>query len=254
MKDLRYSSLEELTKLKKENAYVFAQEARRIPFSGMEFRIIRGRLIEGRTPNLKLEMEMQSDMIEITKRSQAKAKKDIDDEILSIAKCQYEYDSCLKAFKEAEAKLFKAKEQLDTAKNVLTGLKNDQDFFTKALDRQKQKGKNMENYILMHKSAILNQAIENQYGTYVVTEYDARSLREIAFVDEVFQSNQSLGFIQNIPHSLENSNYSKEEKQGMIDYAEMLIYYFLEHDGCKVVPVFSSMEIAELLKANGYEL
>lgn len=252
--DMRYCSLEELALSKIEAQVSFSRAAKSIPTNGGAYRLIRERLVTGNSPDMDFEYRIQQEVLESVRNSQDATSERIDSLKAEIESYQDECEKLYKAYIEAREEFQQATVTLNQTKKKLENSQKEFVLVGKAIKKEEQIAENIRGFVLVHKSACLNQLIDNQYGTYVATECDETMLKSIGCADKVFRRQESLGFITVVPNEIMQASISDNERESMKLFAEMVIFYMLEYGEEKVKPVYSCKEIAMLLSANGYSI
>jgi hypothetical protein len=162
----------------------------------------------------------------------------------------------------AENEVAKAREQLEKAKKALYAAEKFHAQLERKLEMAKEDCQYRKNVLeqmlviaLVHSTASLKQIREYRLADIIITNSEEQLLEYID-PDEVFDAENAEHFVERLPRGFEEK-YDKATRQAMIDYCELVINFKMAEDtantGLKIVCLFSSQDIAEILRLNGLE-
>lgn len=246
----RQLSVTGLYELRKSNLTRYEKIVKEL-FQGKDSIVTRERLLKGKIPNHEMVFQVHKEIMEELDDESKKIERDIEAEYEFLNKKEQEYQACLEEFETAKKNLEKASETLKSAKETLKSFEGKAELYQKRLSEGEARKKKMQIRILIHPSATMQQIVSSQYGIFVATNEDCEVLTKLGFVDRIFAGLEE-NYIVRIPYEVKQKVSDEKELLSMVSYANMVMYYHLKEEE-DFVPIFSSEEIAQLLRANGYE-
>lgn len=182
------------------------------------------------------------------------------------------FDENEKMIADVNAEIEVAKEELRKAREILQKKEEIQRKLIRKrefIEAQLQQGRktikilkearsDMNNVILVHTSASVNQLRQYQAEDIIVSKTDSafffgleKRTDGIFSIDGVFNSDENENFVSELPSNF-FYKYSPTTAKSIIDYCEMAISIKLREDNKhKVILLFNNTDIAEILKLNG---
>lgn len=253
----RSVSLERLKKLKRQTSRIEYADTIRSGLHGREVDLVKRRLLLTDVPTHESEISRQDEFLDLLSRNYLEKAKD------SLARKQEFVDFCkskrdvakqeyLKAkaeYEKAEKKLNEAEDAVATAELDAMYLQMEREQLERTFVEESQKRANMNEIVLLHRSANIGQIIDHINGKVIMTEADAAYLKYIFVPDYVFDHTLARGLIEKLPYKIAMIDDDNELKS-IIQFVEMAMYFYLIGDE-KVVMLYANQDISTVLKKEG---
>ena len=184
--------------------------------------------------------------LETTELQYSRVEADLEMHKVFLKKKEEEVEAAKKAYELAQR-------DLKAANRFHEELIESKERYSKKIDESKKRLNQMNTIVLMHSSATLKRAEENQFSYIIITKADEEKLKEI-MPNDVFDVKMAESFVEKLPVGFEK-RHLKSERESILEFCEMTINFMLQADATKKIKlIYAEPDIAEIIRLNGFEI
>lgn len=209
-------------------------------------------------PTHKERMVVMNHIVQEQEKEMGEMKVDLGEHTNFLEKKEEEKKVADEEFERARRKQEKANSVLYAARRYHANLEDQIKKREKDLKGEKDCLEQMEEIVLVHSTASLKQIKKHQLGIIFITKSEEDLLGEL-LPDEVVEFDLDSNFVEHLPRDFEKK-YDEKTRKGIIEYCNLVINAKLAGDeiggeefSSKIIPLYSNVDIAEILRINGLD-
>ena len=215
---------------------------------GRNQELLRNRLLKSESAEHEKELSRQEDLIAFIRDDLDKVSKDIRLEKAFISDLEQQRKKAYEVYMQAKETLEKIEARLKAAQNVMSQFASNQTSLEKSITAAEERRNEINQIILVHKSAKISQLMKYSFGKVVVTKVDAKALEGAFVPDVIFDNDLARGLFNEPPFSLKQ--LPEDEAISIMEFLQMAMYYYATEDVMPII-LYANNEIASALKKEG---